>query len=153
MTMTESPPDFKKTPKILREVPWYAKLFLELASPFYGIWMALSQLHFAFYKKNPFQNNDTIKNPRKIYAVEHISLSKLKVQSKKNKATVNEFIMAVLATAIKEYFVRHGDDKTKEIVMCSTFSLRDNPRKIEDVKIVNEFVAQRYLMPIGHDIT
>lgn len=122
-------------------MPWYAKLYLNTMAPFYGLWMVISQLHYILYNKNPFKMNNVIKNPRKFYLLENMSLSELKLHSKKNKATVNEFVMAILGAAIKEYFVRHGDDKTKEIVLCSTFSLRDNPRSIEEVNIENQVVA------------
>lgn len=70
--------------------------------------------------------------------IEGIPTNDFRNAARNYKTSVNVFAMAILSSALKEYFMRHGDVTTKEITFCSTFNFRDTKATgFDDLDISN----------------
>jgi len=61
-------------------------------------------------------------------------------------------MQALLMQTIKEYMTRRGDNKTKEIVFCSSFSLRNLPSCEEEASVHNSFVPMTFNLPVTESL-
>jgi hypothetical protein len=64
------------------------------------------------------------------------------------KCTVNEAIISLIGVTLKEYAIRHGDNKLDAIMIASTFVLKPFPERVEDIPYGNNWVLQAYKIPV-----
>jgi len=72
----------------------------------------------------------------------------MKSAGKIHNATINDMIMAVASLAIKEYFVKNGDEKTTEIKLAMPISLREMPKDITKFRVNNSIVTLPITLPL-----
>lgn len=106
---------------------WQQKMKQYLLAPLYGPINIYE--HYMYDKSlNPMKTKPYTTNNKSITIVELASKPIFR-KCKELKVTFNQLCQAILSMSIKEYFVKHSDNKDK-IVMSSTFMLRgfyENP--------------------------
>ena len=106
-------------------------------------------------ERNPLAGHK-LSGERVGYVSKDYSTEKVKQYGKANKATINDVIMAVISTSLKEYFVEKGDEKCKELTLSIPFSLRQPPKDSEvdnlDPHIKNEFSVLLVDLPLVNDL-
>ena len=71
-----------------------------------------------------------------------ISTGKVKALSKSKKCTVNDIVLAMVSTSLKEYFKLQKDDST-EIILSIPYTFRILPSNKWDYKFCNKFAAMQ----------
>jgi NRPS condensation-like uncharacterized protein len=96
-----------------------------------------------FYKSSALPRERTCINSvvnasaeRYVRIIDDIPLADIKAVCKKNNATFNQLIQAILSLTLKEYFVNRGS-QAKQINFVSTFSLKPFARSQEEYDMGN----------------
>lgn len=61
--------------------------------------------------------------------------------------------MTITSMTVKEYFVKHGDNKSKYINMSMPYSLREPPATSEECGLRNEFAAMLVKLDLFDNFT
>lgn len=85
-----------------------------------------------------------------------LDVKEIKAFSKSKGCTLNDYIVALLSTALYEYFDRRKDQWDGVIPdfinMGMPISLRPPADKLEDVRMKNEFTTHPVTLPIRKDL-
>lgn len=119
---------------------WFKNLFIYMIKPltltyaflFFFIWstdvncVKPSSVHLEGKK------NNAVSKP--------LDLGKLKAIGKSfDNATINDVVLSLISTSMKEYMRKHDDMESKSINMLIPFSLRALPKRMADHKLWNDF--------------
>jgi len=103
-------------------------------------------LVFTSFPRNPIAKGLAITGKKKGAFSMDLNIKDIKEASKKLGCTVNDFTTAILSNTIHEYFQRHIDQapensELESIRVFMPFSLRKQAKRLNDVKINNDFCS------------
>ncbi len=67
------------------------------------------------------------------------SVNDMKKIGHKLGVTINDLLMCITSISLKEYMIKMGDTKTKQVKLSVPFSLREPPKTVEEFKLKNSF--------------
>ena len=71
-----------------------------------------------------------------------MSTGKIKALSKSKGCTINDVVLALISTSLKDYFVKHGDE-TGHVTLSVPFTFRSIPQNKWNYKFCNQFAAMQ----------
>jgi diacylglycerol O-acyltransferase / wax synthase len=98
-------------------------------------------LFFLFWStdNNLIKSNVNLKSKKNNAICKTFSVPELKRVSKHYGCTLNDVVLSILSSSLKQYFETHGDEKTQSINLLVPFSLRELPKTIAEHKMNNDF--------------
>ena len=117
-------------------------MFIYLTFPYYAfqcikLWWALKNDKNCIKKQGNF-----ISGKLKSKNASLISTGKIKALSKSKGCTINDVVLALISTSLKEYFVKHGDE-TGHVTLSVPFTFRSIPQNKWDYKFCNQFAGMQ----------
>ena len=111
---------------------------LEICKPFTATY---AFLFFLFWStdNNLIKSNVNLKSKKNNAICKTFSVPELKRVSKHYGCTLNDVVLSILSSSLKQYFETHGDEKTQSINLLVPFSLRELPKTIAEHKMNNDF--------------
>jgi hypothetical protein len=140
--MMQKNPDFSKMPKVSSPPSFWVNVLHHIIAPF--------TIPVIFYRssnmggtKSCINSAPEVSLERYVRIIEDVPLADIKAVCKKNDATFNCLINAILSLTLRDYFVNRGSKDT-ELNFASTFSLKPFARSAEEYEMGNFAVIQMF---------
>jgi len=135
--------DPKQLPGV-KPISFVQNIIITLLTPLLVI-RATVELLISFRTPNSINDDKRITGIKKGAFTEDLILDDMKAYCKSKNVTVNDYLCSVLSNTLYQYFDNHKKEKFGGIPdyvnMGMPYSLRQPPKSIKDVKLVNDFIT------------
>ena len=135
--------DPKQLPGV-KPLGFIKNVIITILTPFLAA-RATLELLLAFRTPTSLNSDQRITGIKRGAYTEDLVLDDIKNFTKSKGATVNDYLCALLSNTLYEYCDNHKEEKfggiPKTINMGMPYSLREPPKSIKDVRLVNDFIT------------
>ena len=137
----------------IRKVPLYKRLLLFLGIPFYLPGAMLASMKTKMLKNPLHDGKRDLSGQRHIATSKLYEFSEIKEAAHRWKETINDFTIACMACALKEYFIQAGDSMTDRVNIIIPANIRfGHYQKVEDIRMENHFSVVPLTIPLRDDL-
>jgi len=135
----------------IRKVHWYEKILMKVLAVLYFP-LVIYKMATIKENRNPINNKAPLSGAKNCHCGQDFKLDDLKEASKKRGAKLNDYIMGLFGTALKEYCEGKGC-QTEEVVATVPVNLRyEHPQTVDMVECCNKFSVLFFKLPLFKSI-
>jgi hypothetical protein len=137
----------------IKEIKWYEKLLLRVGSPFHML-RALAVFMRAKVRLNLLHDGKrALSGKKRVASSRSFDLAEIKQATKALGATMNDMVMACLASGLKQYMEGHGDMNTDKVHMVIPANIRfQHYSTLESLRLENKFAVVPLEIPLHADL-